>query len=126
MKSTEYKFHRLNVDQTHTLQNIPVVRDLLPGWQAMCEAEGRRLPANAEQQLHAHVLAAQQAGLDPESVAIYTMTVVQLKNDATQNPEWTKLIRHAASNGLLLRDLLDKLSDEFWDRHSLYDFEDDQ
>lgn len=110
---------RLDAQQLSRIANVPLVRDLLAAWKSMCETEGVALPRNAEIDLHAHVTRAQQAGLDAESVAIYTMTLVQLKQGACDDGEWRALVSHAAHEGLALRDLLDTLSDPFWTRYSM-------
>ena len=107
----------LDAVQSQTLQNVALVRELLPKWQEISEQAGTQLPNDAERRLHAYVRAAQTYGLDAESVAIYAMTAVQLKDEATADPEWIKLMTHVAYNGLLLRDLMDKLSDDFWNRY---------
>jgi hypothetical protein len=115
----------LDQQQIQMLKNVPLVRDLIRSWKAMLEEQEKKLPANAEQLLHVHVRRAQQVGLAAESVAICTMVAVQLKPGATDDAEWIKLVRHAAADGLDLRDLLDTLSDVFWDRYGLFDYEGD-
>ena len=111
--------------QTQTLKNVPLVRDLFASWKAMREEQGKKPPATAEQQLHTLVSRAQQVGLDVESVAIYAMVAVQLKPGAIDDVEWTSLVSQAAHQGLALRDLLDTLSDPFWDRYSVLEHEGD-
>lgn len=114
---------RLEPQQMHRLRNVPLVRDLNESWKRMSDVQAKVHPANAEQQLHALVGVAQQAGLDAESVAIYAMTAVQLRHSATGDAEWTELVSHAASNGLPLCDLLSTLSASFWDSYSLLERE---
>ena len=103
--------------QSQRLENVVLVRELLSSWQKILEQAGTQLPNNAENRLHVYVLDAQTYGLDADSVAIYAMTAVQLKDEATADSEWVKLVSHAAYNGLLLRDLMDQLSDGFWNRY---------
>jgi hypothetical protein len=84
----------------------------------MEEEEGGELPLNAEQRLHVLVVRAQQAGLDADSVSLYTMTAVQLQPGAIDDPEWTALVSHSARNAITLRDRLDALTSAFWDRYA--------
>jgi len=121
-----YDIRSLDIQQTHTVKNVPFVRDLLPRWQAMCEERGERLPNDAERHLHTQLQAAQAHGLDADSLVICVLTAVQLKRGATQDPEWVKLVRHAGTSGLPLRDEMKRLSDEFWDRWSLFDQDEDE
>lgn len=112
-----------NDHQRGLLKNMPLMRDLMGAWTAMCAEQGQRLPVNADEKLYEHLKSAQLAGFDPESVAIYAVTAVQLRHGATSDREWASLVRHTAENGLALRDLLGTLSDEFWKRYSLRDHE---
>jgi hypothetical protein len=111
----------LDLQQIHRLKNVPLVRDLLESWKAMLEEQGRELPVNAEQQMHTFVGRAQQVGLGAESVSSYAMTAVQLKLGAADDTEWTSLVSNAVRDALALGDLLDTLSDRFWDRYSVLD-----
>lgn len=110
---------RLDEEQNRLIRNIPLVRDLLDRWHEMYKNQDKIVPADAQNILHKHISVAQDAGLDPESVAIYCMTIVQLHPDASGDSEWTALIQRAANFGLPLRDLLDTLPDTFWNRYSL-------
>jgi hypothetical protein len=108
---------RLDGRQLRMLKNVPLVRDLHARWKEMAEEQRRALPDDAQQRLHAHVDRAQRAGLDADSVAMYVMVAVQLKAGAVDDPEWTDLVGRAGREGLALRDLLDTLSDPFWERY---------
>lgn len=107
----------LDARQARMVRNVPLVRDLMLGWQTMRAAQGRPLPGNAEQILHAHVLEAQGHGLDSDAVAMFAMTIVQLKDGASADAEWTAMMRAVADQGTALRDRLAHLSDAFWERH---------
>lgn len=120
-----YAVRCLSREQSLTVKNVPLVRDLLPRWQSLCEERGERLPIDAERQLHAHVQAAQQCRLDAESVAIYALTAVQLRPGATQDEDWLGMVRRAGANALPLSDLMGRLPDEFWERWSALDQEED-
>jgi hypothetical protein len=107
----------LDARQARMVRNVPLVRDLMLGWQTMREGQGQQLPGNAEQILHAHVLGAQDHGLDSDAVAMFAMTIVQLKDGASTDAEWTAMMRNVADHGAALRDRLAYLSDEFWERY---------
>ncbi|MES2320384.1 MAG: hypothetical protein V4631_23145 [Pseudomonadota bacterium] len=107
----------LDARQARMVRNVKLVRELLPGWKAICTTQGRRLPANAEQLLHAHVIGAQDHGLDSDSVAMFVMTIVQLNDGASADAEWKSMMRAVADHGYALRDRLADLSYDFWDRY---------
>lgn len=108
----------LDAQQTQLIKNMLPVRDLLARWQTLCEARGERLPNDAEQQLHALLGEAQRYALDADSVTLYVLTAVQLKPSATEDAEWIACARNAGSDGLPLRDRIEHLSDDFWQRWS--------
>lgn len=107
----------LDARQLRMVHNVQLVRELMTGWQSMCQAAGRQLPEAAEQLLHEHVRTAQDHRLDSDAVAMFAMTVVQFKVGATADAEWQAMIRAIADDGTALRDRLATLSDEFWERY---------
>jgi hypothetical protein len=107
----------LSAKQLRMVNNVQLVRDLMTGWDTMRQSEGLALPSHAEQILHAHVMRAQDHGLDSDSVAIYAMTIVQLKEGAHADAEWESMMRAVAEQGIVLRDCLAELSDAFWERY---------
>ena len=111
--------------QVRIARNVQLVNDLMLSFYSMCQSEGRPLPGNTEQLLHAHVLAAQDHGLDADSVAMYVMTIVQLKKGADDDAEWKTTMRGAADQGFALRDRLALLSDRFWERYVPHDIQRD-
>jgi hypothetical protein len=111
----------LDARQVRMVRNVQLVRDLMQGWHAMCQSDGRPLSENAEQLLHAHVIAAQDHGLDSDSVVMYVMTIVQMKEGAGADSEWRNMMRAVSDHGYALRDRLAGLSDDFWERYALGD-----
>ncbi len=107
----------LDVRQARMVRNVQLVRDLMQGWQTICAAQQQALPGNAEQLLHAHVIGAQDHGLDSDAVAMYAMTIVQLNAGASGDTEWKTMMRAVADHGGALRDRLADLSDDFWERY---------
>lgn len=103
--------------QVRMTRNVQLVRDLMKGWHSICQSDGRQLPESAEQLVHAHVIAAQDHGLDSDSVAVYAMTLVQMKDGASADAEWRAMMRAVADRGYALRDQLAGLSDAFWERY---------
>lgn len=109
--------HRLSAIQLQRLDNMPVVKVLAGSWAAMCAEEGMPVPLDAHSKLHRHVHAAQEHKLDAENLMLYVMTAVQLPVVAMQSPEFIHMLRQVANDGMPLREGLQRLPDQFWERY---------
>lgn len=110
--------HRsLSSEQLQIANNVSVVSALVLNWRAMCEHENITLPDDAIAQMHHHVLEGQRYGLDSDDLSIYAMTAIQLRNQATKDPEFVEMLTVMNAEGLALRDVLTRLPEAFWRRN---------
>lgn len=112
---------KLRVAQWEAMDNAPIVKQLTKKWQALCEQRQRPLPKDAAEQLHRHVKAARDHGLDGEDLALYALLAVRLIPGATQTPVFVQMVQQVRARDGSMREGMRSLPDDFWEHYVLSD-----